>query len=71
MNQKKPGKKRLKDKLPWIQVSDLKGWDNAVSSLYSVYSIPFNILLDKDYKVVATNLTEGLLLERIEELLDK
>jgi thiol-disulfide isomerase/thioredoxin len=60
-----------RDKLPWIQVSDLKGWDNAVSFKYSVNSIPFNILLDKDQKVIATNLNPSALGSKLDILLGK
>src|SRR5690606_3366818 len=37
-----------KDGLPWIQVSDLKGWDNAVGKMYGVESVPKNFLIDPD-----------------------
>lgn len=60
-----------KDRLPWIQVSDLKGWDNAVSSRYAIYAIPFNVLLDKDHNVIASNLRVDTLNAKLKELLGK
>jgi len=45
-----------KDKLPWIQVSDLQGWNNELSKRHFLTSIPFNILVDPSGKIVATNL---------------
>ncbi len=42
-----------KDNLTWAHVSDLKGWQNEVAQKYGVTSIPFNVLLDKDGKILA------------------
>ncbi|WP_435414529.1 DUF4369 domain-containing protein [Polaribacter aestuariivivens] len=42
-----------KDKLPWINVSELKGDDNNGANIYEVNVIPDNILIDKDGIIVA------------------
>lgn len=58
------------DKLEqWPQVSDLKGWKSDAAALYSVRSIPQNFLLDKDGKIVASNLRGEALEAKLEELL--
>ncbi|RZK88092.1 MAG: redoxin domain-containing protein, partial [Pedobacter sp.] len=44
------------DGLPWLHVSDLKGWNNEVGRLYGIRAVPANFLLDKDGKVIASNL---------------
>ncbi|MEN9699102.1 MAG: hypothetical protein RLZZ301_300 [Bacteroidota bacterium] len=45
------------DGLIWPNhVSDLGGWNSKVAKLYGVSSIPFTVLIDKDGKVIATNL---------------
>jgi len=45
------------DGLIWPNhVSDLKKWQNAAARDYGVKSIPFTVLIDKDGKVIATNL---------------
>ncbi len=44
------------DQLAWTQVSDLKGWGNAVAQRYGVRSIPQNYLVGPDGKIVAVNL---------------
>lgn len=44
------------DNLTWSHVSDLKGWGNEVAKMYGISSIPQNLLLDKDGKIVAKNL---------------
>jgi peroxiredoxin len=57
------------DKLTWNHVSDLKGWGNEAAKLYGVNSIPSNLLLDKSGKIIAKNLREEKLGEKIAEIL--
>ncbi len=57
------------DKLEWTQVSDLKYWQNEAARMYAVNSIPANFLVDKTGKIVARNLREAALREKMEELL--
>lgn len=57
------------DQLAWAQVSDLKGWKNEAAALYSVSSIPANLLVDKTGKIVGRNLREEKLGETIAGLL--
>ncbi|MES2828766.1 MAG: TlpA disulfide reductase family protein [Bacteroidota bacterium] len=70
-----PGKKAAwlaaikADGLPWTQVSDLKFWDNEVSRLYGIRSIPQNLLIDPNGKIVAKNLRGAELNERLASLL--
>lgn len=45
-----------KDRLNWKHVSDLKFWDSPIVKLYGINSIPFNLLLDKEGKVIAKDL---------------
>ncbi len=51
-----------KDGLIWDgHVSDLKGWSSVAGKAYNVSSIPFTVLIDREGKVIATNLRgEGL-----------
>lgn len=44
------------DGLPWIHVSDLKGWKNEVAALYDVKAVPQNFLLSPDGTILAKNL---------------
>jgi peroxiredoxin len=57
------------DGLTWTQVSDLKGWANAVSQMYGVKGIPQNYLVGPDGKIIASNLRAEALLKKLEELL--
>jgi peroxiredoxin len=45
-----------KDGMPWIHVSDLKGWKNDVAVLYGVNSVPQNFLINPEGVVVARDL---------------
>ena len=57
------------DHLAWNHVSDLRGWANAAGKLYGVNSIPANVLLDKDQKIIARNLHGEELMKKLEEIL--
>lgn len=59
------------DNLSWPQVSDLGGWRNAVAVQYGVSSIPFNVLLDPQGKIIARNLTGMNLENKLTEVLGK
>jgi len=51
--------------MDWTQVSDLRYWDNEVAGLYKIESIPQNILVDRDGKIVAKNLTVDQLQKKL------
>ena len=55
--------------LPWPQMSDLKGWENAGARLYGVHAIPANVLVDQEGRIVAKNLRGEALLLKLAELL--
>ena len=39
-------------KMPWLQISDLKGWKCAAAPIYNIDGIPDNILIDPKGKVI-------------------
>ncbi len=54
-----------KDKLTWPNhVSDLKGWESEVNHQFGINSIPMSYLIDKEGKIIASNL-RGKELENI------
>lgn len=57
------------DGMPWIHVSDLKGWQNSAAQLYGIDAIPTNILLDGNGMIVGVNLKGAILHEKLTELL--
>lgn len=58
------------DKLPWLQVSDLKGSKNKASLIYGIYSIPNNFLIDQNGIIVGRNLRGEKLEDKLIELLN-
>ncbi|NTW23071.1 MAG: AhpC/TSA family protein [Lentimicrobium sp.] len=57
------------DKLTWNHVSDLQYWSNAAGKLYGIMSIPANVLLDKDGKIIAKDLRGEALRKKLAEVL--
>ncbi|MDQ2719648.1 MAG: AhpC/TSA family protein [Bacteroidota bacterium] len=72
-----PGQKKAwlkavhQDHLPWTQVSDLKGWKSAPVKLFGIESIPQNFLLDPQGKVIARNLREQALQNKLKAVFAK
>jgi peroxiredoxin len=58
-----------KDKLTWNHVSDLKGWGNEAGKIYGIRSIPANLLLNKEGKILARNLYGNDLDKKLAEVL--
>ncbi|UBM62570.1 AhpC/TSA family protein [Candidatus Sulfidibacterium hydrothermale] len=58
-----------KDGLTWPQVSDLKFWSSEAGKLYGVQSIPHNVLIGPDGKIVAENLRGQALVDTLKNLL--
>ena len=59
------------DQLTWYHISDLKYWGSAAVGLYGLDSIPYNVLIDTQGKVIATGLRGDDLLNKLEEVLKK
>lgn len=53
----------------WPQMSDLKGWDCEGAALYSIQSIPANVLINEQGEIVARDLRGDFLLKEIESRL--
>lgn len=58
-----------KDGLTWPQVSDLKFWQSEAAQIYAVQSIPFTVLIDRDGKILATELRGAELEKKLAEIL--
>jgi peroxiredoxin len=52
----------------WIHVSDIKYWQSVVVQLYNLDQIPANFLLDRDGRIIATNLRGEMLQRKLAEL---
>lgn len=57
------------DGLTWLQVSDLKGWGNAVAQQFGINSIPQNFLLDPNGNVIGKNLRGAALENKLNSVL--
>ena len=60
-----------KDNITWIQVSNLKFWDDPIAKLYKVEQIPTVYILDGNGKIVAKDLRGAELKAKVLELLNK
>ncbi|MGI6232763.1 MAG: redoxin family protein [Prevotella sp.] len=58
-------------KMPWPQMSDLKGWQSAGAAAYNVKAIPSNVLIDANGRIIAKDLRGEDLTGKLAELLDK
>ena len=68
--EKEPWVKAITDwGMPWIHLSDLKYWKSVASDVYSVNSIPDNLLIDPDGTVVARCLRGDALEAKLAEVL--
>ncbi|WP_233582277.1 TlpA disulfide reductase family protein [Prevotella sp. OH937_COT-195] len=54
--------------MAWHHISDLKGWECAAAPIYGIQSIPSNILVGPDGKIVAADLRAEALLEKLAEI---
>jgi len=59
------------DKMTWLQLSDLKGWDGICPQVYGVKTIPMNFLINKEGVIVAKNLSPDQLDNLLKSLQDK
>jgi peroxiredoxin len=57
------------DGLTWTHVSDLKFWQNEVAQKYKIQSIPQNMLVDPDGKIIGKNLRGSELQAKLQQLI--
>jgi len=57
------------DNLTWAHVSDLKFWNNEIATKYHIQTIPQNLLIDPNGKIIAKNLRGGVLQAKLCEVL--
>ncbi len=56
------------DKLSWTQLCDFKKWETSSAQTYMIKEVPSNVLIDRDGKIVAFNLSTEELAIRLKEL---
>ena len=68
-NKKEPWVKDIENlKMPWTHLSDLKGWNTVASEVYGVNSIPDNLLIDPQGKIVDRGLRAEKLHAKLKEI---
>lgn len=55
--------------LPWLHMSDLKGWECAAAGVYGIQGIPFTLLVAQDGTIVANNLRGNALMVKLDALM--
>ena len=56
-----------RDTTQWFQVCDFKGWNNNILKNQGVQELPFNILLDKNKRIIAKNIRGKELISKVKE----
>ena len=57
-----------KGQYPWINYSELKGWDCSIAYDYGVRATPTMVLLDGDRKIIAKPRNPGMLESLLNDL---
>ena len=57
------------DHLDWKQISDLKFWESVAVPLYQIQGIPYNVLIDPNGKIIASELRGPALEAKLAEVL--
>ena len=60
-----------RDTTQWIQICDFKGWNNALIKSQSINALPYNLLLDKNKRIIARNIRGEELINKVKELIKK
>lgn len=60
-----------KNKMKWIQVSDLKSWKTLPVKLCNISAVPYTVLVDPEGKVIALDLRGEELIKKVKEVLKK
>ena len=55
-------------KMPWVHLSDLAGWNSLGAKTYDIKGIPANILLDGEGNIIAIDLRDYMLEEKLAEI---
>lgn len=60
-----------RDTTQWLQVCDFTGWNNKLVKEQSIYSLPSNILLDTNKRIIERDIRGKELIDRVKELIKK
>ncbi|MEG1586911.1 MAG: TlpA disulfide reductase family protein [Bacteroidales bacterium] len=57
-----------KYKMPWLQLSDLKGWECEAALIYGIHAVPYTILIDPDGRIVAKGIRHQALQKELKKI---
>lgn len=60
-----------KDGITWPQVSDLQRWESPIAKTYRIEAIPYNVLIDKEGRIIGKGLRSEEMEVKIMEALSK
>jgi peroxiredoxin len=60
-----------KDGITWPQVSDLQRWESPIAKAYKIEAIPYNVLIDKEGRILGKGLRSEEMSVKIMEALNK
>ncbi|WP_455672707.1 thioredoxin-like domain-containing protein [Phocaeicola sp.] len=60
-----------KDTMQWKQVCDFKGWENAFVKQQGITSLPTNILIAPDKKIIARDIRGKELIDKVKQLIEQ
>ncbi len=60
----------IKQNMPWVHLSDLKGRESLVTKVYKINAIPDNLLINPQGKIVARDLMGEELYTKLAEIFD-
>lgn len=60
-----------RDTTQWIQVCDFTGWNNKLIKDQSIHTLPSNFLLDKNKRIIASDIRGKDLIEKVESLIEQ
>ena len=60
-----------KDTTQWKQICDFKGWNNTLIKGQNIQELPFNLLLDKNKRIIERNIRGQELIDKVKKLIQK
>ena len=60
-----------RDTTQWKQICDFKGWNNSIVKNQNIESLPSNLLMDKNKRIIARDIRGQKLIDKVKELIKK
>ena len=60
-----------RDTTQWKQICDFRGWNQTLIKSQNIQTLPYNLLLDKNKRIIAHNIRGQKLIDKVKELIQK